>query len=422
LPLLPFFAAAILLGRQTAHLELTHVMATGPEWEFTILERILIAGRAVWFYAAKLIWPHPLIFTYPRWQIDSGVWWQYLFPAWFFLLVACLWYLRNRIGRGVLAAVLFFVGTLFPALGFFNVYPMIFSFVADHFQYLASAGLIVLFCATADRHLLGDGGPLSGKGNYFYGAIVLVLAVLSWQQGGIYKNRLTLFNDVIAKNPSSWMAYNNRGAVYYGDQKYDLAATDFQKALDLNPNYAGAYNNRGMMLALNRDFDKALIDFNRSISIEPARPDYLANRGKLHLDMGNLDLALADYDKALQLAPHYVVGHLLRAIVHGMREDYGRALADINEVLRLDPENPDGYANRGLIYYRQGLMEKAVAEFNRSLALNPESSATWFNRALAYVAMGDRERVKENLEQARKRGYPLTDEEVRTIMSQVGRD
>ena len=102
----------------------------------------LIAGRALWFYLGKLFWPAELIFIYPRWQINPAVWWQYLFPAAAGLLLAVLWALRRR-SRAPLAGLLFFGGTLFPALGFFNVYPFRYSFVADHFQYLASLGVIV---------------------------------------------------------------------------------------------------------------------------------------------------------------------------------------------------------------------------------------------------------------------------------------
>ncbi len=86
------------------------------------------------FYLAKLLWPDQLIFIYPRWTLDSSVGWQWLFPFATLALTVALWLLSKK-WRAPLAGWLFFVGTLFPVLGFFNVYPFIYSFVADHFQY-----------------------------------------------------------------------------------------------------------------------------------------------------------------------------------------------------------------------------------------------------------------------------------------------
>ena len=45
-------------------------------------------------------------------------------------------------------------GTLFPALGFVNVFPFRYSFVADHFQYLASMPILA-----RDRRGPGDDRP-----------------------------------------------------------------------------------------------------------------------------------------------------------------------------------------------------------------------------------------------------------------------
>ena len=151
LTLLPFLAVGAALALNTAWLETTHVGAAGAAWDFSIVQRILIAGRVPWFYLSKLVWPDPLIFIYPRWTVDSAVAWQYLFPIATLSALAALWLLRGRIGRGPLAAAGFFVVTLAPALGFFNYYPMRFSFVADHFQYLAGIGLIVLAVAALAR-------------------------------------------------------------------------------------------------------------------------------------------------------------------------------------------------------------------------------------------------------------------------------
>ncbi len=133
-------------GLFTAWVERNLIGAEGAAFELTIVERCLLAGRAIWFYLGKLFWPTELVFIYPRWQVSQAVWWQYLFPAAALLLLAGCWALRRR-WRGPLAGLLFFVGTLFPVLGFCNVYPFLFSFVADHFQYLASLGVITLVSA-----------------------------------------------------------------------------------------------------------------------------------------------------------------------------------------------------------------------------------------------------------------------------------
>jgi len=145
LPLLPWFALGAAAGLFTAWVERKFVLAEGPDFALTLLQRFLIAGRAVWFYLGKLVWPANLMFFYPRWHVDSAQWWQYLFPLAALAALAALTglCLLAPKRRGPLAGALIFAGTLFPALGFFNVYPFIYSFVADHFQYAASLGIIV---------------------------------------------------------------------------------------------------------------------------------------------------------------------------------------------------------------------------------------------------------------------------------------
>jgi protein O-mannosyl-transferase len=146
LPLIPFFLLGTAAGLFTAWVERNLVGAEGSDFNYSIIERVLIAGRAIWFYSVKLLWPLDLIFVYPRWQVSQTVWWQYLFPAAVLLLLAVLVWLSRRC-RAPLAGLLFFIGTLFPVLGFLNAYPFRYSLVADHFQYLAGLGIIVLVAA-----------------------------------------------------------------------------------------------------------------------------------------------------------------------------------------------------------------------------------------------------------------------------------
>lgn len=176
-PLLPWFAMGAVAGLFTAWVERTSIGARGADFAIAPLQRLLIAGRVPWFYAAKLFWPVNLMFTYPRWNIDPAAWWQWLFPIG--LLAAFILAAKRR---AALAALLFFVGTLFPVLGFLNVYPFRFSWVADHFQYLACLGIIV--------PLVGQAGSLRRAGSPL---LLLTLAILTFRQAAMYADAETLY-------------------------------------------------------------------------------------------------------------------------------------------------------------------------------------------------------------------------------------
>src|SRR5687768_8817199 len=60
--LLPMFVVGAAMAFFTAHWEREWVRAIGPEWDYSFIDRILIAGRALWFYASKLVLPINLAF------------------------------------------------------------------------------------------------------------------------------------------------------------------------------------------------------------------------------------------------------------------------------------------------------------------------------------------------------------------------
>jgi len=219
LRLIPFFAAAITAGLFTSWMERQHVGAQGSEFNFSIFERFLIAGRAIWFYLGKLFWPADLIFSYPRWKISQAIGWQYLFPAAAALLLGALWFLR-RWARGPLAVLLFFIGTLAPALGFVNVYPFKFSFVADHFQYLACCGPIVAACVGLHAIFRGFGERRLVWERAFCAMLLATLGLLTWRQSRMYTDIETLWRTTIDRNPDCWLAQGDLGAVLYEKDKW----------------------------------------------------------------------------------------------------------------------------------------------------------------------------------------------------------
>ena len=270
--LIPFFAAGIALALVTVWMEKYHVGA-GKDWHLTPVERLLVAGRALWFYAGKLVWPANLSFIYPRWEIDPGAGWPYLFPAAALAVLIGLWLARRRLGKGPLVACLFFAGTLFPALGFIDVYPMRFSFVADHFQYLASIGLLALFAA-AGAALLGKLAPKQPIIGPAVGAgCLIVFAVLTWAQAEVYTDLKTLWTDTLEENPGCWLAHNNLGQILFLQKRYDEARRHHEEAVRLKPDDPYHQFNLGKDLWFQEKVGEATRAFAESVRLDPEFED-----------------------------------------------------------------------------------------------------------------------------------------------------
>ncbi len=296
-------------------MEKSYVGATGEDWVLSPLERILVAGRAFWFYVAKLLWPAPLIFFYPRWTIDTHVWWQYVFPIAVVGLVVALWLARRRIGRGPLAAVLIFGVVLVPALGFFDVFPFRYSFVADHFQYHASIALFALAAAgwsQASDKLPEDGawfGPVAA------GSMLLALGFVAFQQTQVYRNLQTLYEHVVERNPESWVAQHNLGNVYRDLGRPEEAAACYRRALALRPNDSKALYNYATVLAQLGDLDKASAMIQSVLEIEPDSNLARHELGLIYYNQGKVDLAIEQLSEAVRSLPSHAAWRVHLAVV-----------------------------------------------------------------------------------------------------------
>lgn len=307
LPVIPMFAVGVPLALLTVWLEKYHVGAQGLEWDLSLTDRFLVAGRACCFYATKLLVPSGLAFVYPRWHIDSSELWQYLFPLGAILLIAILAINTSRWGRGPLAAVLFFGGTLFPALGFFNVLPHRYSFVADHFQYLASIGLLVLFGAAA--HRLGM-RIASSRRTILAGTLIGTLGLLTWNQCWIYSDREVLWLDTISKNPRAEIAYTNLGMIYLEEGRYSEALTAFEYSHELKPHDAVTHNNLGVVHGRLGANDQAVAYFRRALAIDPFHSDALNNLGAVLCDLGQYVESTELIEQAIQIRGNVPSYHL----------------------------------------------------------------------------------------------------------------
>jgi len=386
-PLIPFIIAGIASGLFTSWVERTFVGAQGASFDLTLADRCLIAGHAFWFYLIKLIWPASLVFIYPRWQIDGSSLWQYAFPAAAAATVALLAWGRKRWGAGSLVAILYFIGTLLPALGFFNIYPFRYSFVADHFQYLACAGPLALAAAGVTKlldHWKQPGRLLLAP---FSAALCAQLGILVWQQCSMYSDIETLWRTTIARNPECRMAYNNLANIYLQQQNTAAAIGEFQTALQLFPAYADAEAGLGDAFLQAGRPAEALAAYQKAVSEDPAYPLGHYNYGVALAGQGRTEEAIAQYRETLRLNPRFHAhSNLGTALVQaGHMEE---AAAEFREAIRMNPTDAHAHNDLAGSLLLLGRKDEAAAEYREAIRINPAYSDAHYNLGSLLLGRG----------------------------------
>jgi len=399
--LAPLFAVGVVMASVTIWMEQHHVGAEGAEWAFSAIDRVLIAGRALWFYAGTLFWPHDLTFIYPRWSIDARVWWQYLFPAAALAVIVTLYVARRRLGRGPLVATLCYAGALAPALGFFNVFPMRFSFVADHFAYLPIIGLMVLTTAAGAEigRRLGSTGRQIGYA--ICAAILVVLTVLTARQCRIYENLLVLWSDTLAKNPAAWIAHNNLGdTLLRQGGSVPAAIVHFEETLRFKPDFPDAHYNLGTALVQARQLEAGIEQFRAATRLKPDYADAYNNLAGALFETGRPQEAIEQYERALQLKPDLPQAHSSLATVLVQTGDLQGAIDHLEQALRLDPDYPEAHWSLGNALVRTNRPDEAIAQFEQALRLKPDYTEAHTSIAIVLIQSGRSREAIEHFQAA----------------------
>lgn len=350
-PLLPWLALGIVAGLGTAWVERHVIGAIGAEFTLSPLQRLLLAGRAVWHYLGTFVWPAHLVFTYPRWTIDAVSLLAWAYPTALLVLVAELWRARHRT-RAPLAALLVFAGMLFPVLGFLDVYPFRYAFVADHFQYHANVALCML--AGGGMAWLGERAASAAHRqapSLALGALLLALATLTWQEASHYRDAETLYRATLAGNPASWMAHHNLGRLVSRKAGgLNEAIEHFEAAIALKPDHARAHYSLGVALQRVGRTSDAVPHLDAAIRFEPDNPELVANSQYiagdiLRRDPARLDEAIAHLREAVRLKSNVAQGHntLGEALLAAGRADDARR--EFAEAVHLQPGYEAAQAN-----------------------------------------------------------------------------
>ena len=352
----PFVAVAAAAGTLTQWVE-THTTGTWqPQWSLTRPQQVLVAGRALWFYAAKLAWPVGLSFAYPRWHVDPAVAWQWAFPAAFAGVVVALWAARRRIGRGPLAGVLFFAGTLVPALGFFHVLYQRYTFVADHFQYLAGVGLVAVATGAVARSPVPKAAQVAAAV-----AVCLTLGVLTAASSRRFVSDAAVWKAALVDDPNNPPANLNYASDLVHEGKIDQALPPLRRAQASGQMLGRVWANYGAIAEYRAADDptqwgRAAECYARSVALEPYEP-------RSHFQYGTTLLVL---------------------------QQFAAAAEQLRMAIDLKPEWAEAHDNLGVCLLHLGRPAEAAAEFDRAALLDPALPLLPRHRGEAAAAMGRR--------------------------------
>jgi len=390
-PLLPFLGVGAMSGLFTAWIERRFVGASGSDFSFSFIERCLVAGRAVWFYLSKLLFPLDLILIYPRWRIDATASWQFLFPGALLFTFFLFWKLRHR-SRAPLAVLLYFVLMLFPALGFFNVYYFRYSFVADHFQYLACIGPFAVAAVGIVRltEYVPQEEPRRTLQALVSSILLSVLFLMSWKQSATYLDDKTLFRATVLRNSDCWLAHNNLGRALVNSGHTHEAVAHIQKAVDINPSFGDAHFNLGILLADMGRTDEAVAHYRKAVELIPASADAHNNLGVLLEQMGDKDQAMFHYRKALDANPNHSGAHNNLGILLARSGQTDEAMFHYRKALEIDPNALDPLQNLAFSLVQKGQKTDAISMFRRAFRLasatGDEARARMFSQILVKLS------------------------------------
>ncbi len=320
------------------------------KWALPILLRVAVAGRAPWFYLGKLIWPHPLITIYPRWEITFGslaVWMPLIASV---ILSVFLWRNRNNktgLGRALFMTWFYFVTALLPVMGLLNHGFLEYTFVADHFQYLASMGPLALLGAGISLAMDAINQRNRWLKPMLCSSLLVTLGVLTWLQCPMYKDSITIWAATVRNNPGSWAAHYNIGnlalpleATPGTQNQIDEAIVHYKKTIELKPEFERAHLNLGILLQKCGRMDEAFAHFKKALEIKPGFAEAHLNLGTWFEKNGRMDEAIAQLQKSLDINPRFTEAHL----------------------------------NLGIWFEKTGRNDEAIAHFQKAVEIKPESA------------------------------------------------
>lgn len=339
----PFFAVALAAGLLTLWFQYHRAMtAESLAHAAAPAVRVLTAGRAVWFYLGKIVFPHRLAMLYPRWEISAEDPWAYLAPGGLAAVFAVLWWARRVWGRAPMVALGYFVLTLLPVSGLLTMSFFAYSDASDHLVYLSAPAVFAVVAAALSRWQAA-GGVHARLALVVTTAVLGLLCLGCVARAEDFGSALNLWRATLEINPRSYAAHNNLGLAYQDRSRQDprqllLAEHEYRAALDAERNLAAAGVNLANVLRMEGRWAESA-DLYRKVLDRHPEAETFNNYGVTLLEVGDTEGARAAFYEALRFRPGMVSAYHNLIFVERIAGRFSQALAAARACLRVDPDD-----------------------------------------------------------------------------------
>ena len=347
--------AAVVVGAYTRVIQPGLATDAGPLWA-----RPLIAGDALCFYLGKLLWPWPMGIDYGRnpAHVLAGKWADvaWTVPA---AVAVLLWRFRRRVPL-IAAGGAMFVLAVAPVLGFVRFDWERVSIVADHYLYVAIAGVALAVSATLAK--------LRSRAMWLAsGVLLLVFSVASVIQAGYWRDSLSLLNHAVWVNPTSSISYENIAWTYNLVSQGAPAEAAARKALELEGDYPLPQTVAQLARAVelqgkNEEAQRWLL---RCIELGPPtgiRVQCLTKICQIDARAGRLDDAIRAGEEAVRLLPDELPTRAALAFAYGGAGRWPQAVEQSRALVRLAPQEPASHGMLAEALEKVGDLRESQAE------------------------------------------------------------
>ncbi len=385
----PFFFLSLIFGLVAVWFQYHQVLTKGfGVRTMSFGSRLIVAGWVPWFYLSKALVPVDLMVIYPKWDPNASSLVAYA-PG--IMLMGCFfmfWRKRRTWGRPFLFGIGYFVGTLFPVLGFLDQAFFVASLVADHWQYYSIVGVIALVVALGGRLCSRIDTQRRGMDLVVGMAIVAVLSVTTWRRSRVYATDESLWQDNVTKNPSAWLAHCNLGVALGQAGRVPEAIEHYKHALWVKPDYAEAHVNLGVALQLEGKTPEAIGHFEQALRIRPNMPGAHYNLGVALQLTGKMGEAITQYEQGLQINPDNAELHHSLGFALQQAGRIQQATEHWEIALRIKPDYAEAHYNLGVACVQQGRAQEAIDHWVQALQIKPEYAEAHYNLGVACVQQG----------------------------------